>query len=158
MAAGFQWDYSGDPTKSERDEVRFLIGDTCKSDKLVDNREIEYAITKQATLQLAAAMVLRTLAARYTRYVSEKVGDVSTSNVAARANDFVKRAEELDPHGITSGGDLFAMPSFGGLSISEKETLDEDSDAVQPIFRKGQDDIPGGPGDISNTDYDDRLK
>lgn len=149
------WNYV-DPNRYDRDKVRFLIGDTCANDAQVTDEEIAFALTEHPTINLAAARVLRAMAAKWSRLVSSKVGDVSVSGTAEIAKGLSKRAEELDPAGITKGG-LLALPSFGGLSISEKETLDENTDAVQPVFRKGMNDIPGGPGNISDADYDDEL-
>lgn len=138
------WNYSGDPGDSPRDKVRFLVGDTCEEQQLVSDGEIAWAVSSQPTEELAAALVLRALAARYSRLVTVKVGDVS-KNCGQMAKAFKERADELDPSGMTSGAALLVLPRFGGLSISEKEALDSDSDAVQPVFRKGMDDIPGGP-------------
>jgi hypothetical protein len=140
------WNYSGDPTNSTRDEVRFLVGDTCADEPLVQDEEIAYALGKYSKPNLAAALVLRTLAAKMSRLVTSRVGEVS-SNCSDLAKAYSDRAKELDPGGIVVSDGLLVLPSFGGLSISEKETLDADTDAVQPAFRKGMNDIPGGPSD-----------
>lgn len=139
------WNYSGDPATSDLDEVRYLVGDTDSSDPLVLDAEINFAIAKQTTLELAAAQVLRALAAKFSRRSNFSAGEVSASDVAAIAKAFKDRADELDPNGVTLGDAMLAAPSFGGLLVSEKESLDEDDGAVQPVFRKGMDDIPGGP-------------
>lgn len=38
------WFYSGDPLRSDRDEIRFLIGDTLTDDQLLSDQEIDAAI------------------------------------------------------------------------------------------------------------------
>jgi hypothetical protein len=139
------WNYSGNPASSDLDEVRYLVGDTDSTDPLVQDEEINYAIGKQSTLELAAAQVLRALAAKYSRWSNYSVGEVSVSDVAAIAKAFKERADELDPMGLTLGDSALCAPSFGGLTITGKESLDEDTDAVQPMFKKGADDYPGGP-------------
>ena len=149
------WTYSGDPGSSSQDKVRFLVGDTDKDQPLVQDEEIAWAISSQPIEELAAALVCRAIAARYSRLVTVKVGDVS-KNCGEIAKAFRERADELDPSGRTSGVASLVLPKFGGLSIAEKETLDEDADAVQPLFRKGMDDIPGGP-DVFGQE-DDELK
>lgn len=136
------WNYTGNPADSDRDGVRFLIGDTCEDDKLLQDAEIEYAISKQTTLELAAAYCLRVLAAKFSRMVTKKVGDIAV-NCSDLAKAYSDRANELDPNGITKNIPL-ALPSFGGRSHDEKETLDEDTDAVQPSFSRGMNDPPGG--------------
>ncbi len=151
------WNYSGDPADSDRDSVRFLAGDTFTEDQLVSDEEIAYAISRFSTLELAAALVLRSLAAKFSRMVTNRVGEVS-SNCSDLAKAYSDRADELDPGGITTSSGMIVIPKFGGLSISEKETLDTDTDAVQPAFTKGMNDIPGGPDDavVSNSE-DDRI-
>ena len=140
------WNYSGDPAKNAKDEVRFLIGDTCESDKLVQDEEIDFALGQFAETALASALVLRSLASKFSRMVTTKVGDVSR-NCSDLAKAFAAQADVLDPDGQTIGGKI-VLPSFGGLSLAEKETLKENDDAVQPDFSRGMDDIPGGPEDI----------
>ena len=137
------WSYSGNPASSNKDAVRFLVGDTDTADQLVSDQEVNYAIAEQASNNLAAAMVLRALAAKFSRLVTNKVGDVS-ANCSDMAKAFQDRADALDPGGITTGT-VLASPSFGGLSQSEKDAYDSNSDAVQPDFRKSMNDIPGGP-------------
>lgn len=151
------WNYSGNPASNDRDQVRFLIGDTCKEDPLVSDKEIAFAISEQTSLKLAAAMCLRALAAVHSRMVTKKIGDISV-NCSDLAKQFKARADELDPFNVATAAPLLALPVFGGLSITEKETLDDDDDAVQPSFRKGMNDIPGGPGNLSDVDYDEKLR
>lgn len=129
---------------TDRDKVRFLIGDTVKCEPLVMDEEIDFALSEFSDTRLAAAMVLRAMAAKCTREVSITVGDVSVTNVSSKASGYLKLAAEFDPNGWTIGT-VLALPSFGGLSLSEKTDLDSDSDAVQPEFIKKMDDIPEGP-------------
>jgi hypothetical protein len=136
------WNYSGDPSAGDRDAVRFLVGDTCETDQLLQDAEVEYAIAQQPSNELAAAYLLRALAAKFSRMVTNKVGDVSV-NCSDLAKAYADRANELDPTGITKKVPL-ALPSFGGRSLDEKETLAEDTDAVQPSFSRGMNDVPGG--------------
>lgn len=156
MSGDANWNYSGDPSEADRDVVRFLIGDVCSDDQQVGDKVIAWAIADQPSLELAAAKILRGMAAEWSRVASTKVGDVAVTNAAAIAKGLAKRADELDPLGLTKGTGALVLPSFGGLSISEKESLSEDTDAVQPSFSKGMNDIPGGPSDaVTSTDEDD---
>ena len=144
------WNYTGDPASSDRDQARFLIGDTDSDDELLQDEEIEWAIAEQSTIVLAAALCLRTLANRFSRMVTRKIGDLSVS-CSDMAKAFAERAKELDPSGVTAST-LLALPSFGGLSIAGKETLDSDTDAVQPSFSRGMNDHPGGYPDGPDDD------
>jgi len=146
------WSYSGDPTSSTNDEIRYLSGCTDTTRQLVQNEEIAYAAAQYSDTRLAAALVLRGLAAKFSRETDYREGDISVSG-SKLAEQFRKQANELDPSGVTVAAAILALPSFGGLSKSEKETLNADTDAVQPSFYRGMNDIPGGPGD-SVTDVD----
>lgn len=134
------WNYSGRPGSSDRDQVRFLMGDTDPGEPLMQDEEILFAISEQSGLKLAAAMCLRALAALYSRKVTSKVGDVS-SNCSDLAKAFITRADELDPTGQATSATRLILPSFGGLTVSAKEALKEDDNAVQPFFERAMDDI-----------------
>lgn len=143
------WSYIpfGKPGHSDRDKVRVLVGDTCENEPLVEDDVFDFALSEYpSSLRFAAAVVLRSLAARFARQVSVSVGDVHCTNVAARAKGFRDLADDYDPDGMTREVAL-VNPRFGGLSIAEKEALAENEDAVQPSFYRGQNDIPGGPDD-----------
>lgn len=147
------WSYSGDPGSSTMDEVRFRCGDTDTNDQLITNEEITWALTQFASTQLAAALVLRGLIMKLSRLVNNSVGGVSVS-ASDMARAFADRVKELDPGGITAGS-VSATISFGGLSITEKDNLLDNSDAVQPHFRRDQDDIMP---DYDYYEYDPYLR
>lgn len=144
------WSYTNNPADSAKDEVRFLAGLTCIDDQLVQDEEILWAISQQPTTKLAAALVLRHLANKFSRLATEKIGDISR-NCSDLAKAFAARVKELDPNDQTLSDSMLALPSIGGRKISEKETLADDTDAVQPSFEKGRDDIPGGPDELGTT-------
>lgn len=123
-----------------RDTVRLLIGDTDSADPQLQDEEIDYFVTEQVDARLAAAACCRALSAKFTRQVDTTNLSLSVS-ASQRAQAYRDLAQELTEQAASSGGgaEMFA----GGLSIAGKEALDEDTDAVQPNFRVGQDDLPG---------------
>lgn len=133
------WTYSGDPAASDLDAVRWLVGDTNSSDQLVQDEEIAYALANYGGPVHAAAVVCEQISGQFSREaVSKKVGSLSI-NFGAKAKEYANRCKQLRRLIATDLTEIFA----GGLSISEKETLASDTDAVQPSFAKGQDDHPG---------------
>lgn len=145
------WNYSGRPDTNERDKVRFLIGDTCKENPLVQDEEIAFTLGKFPEVELAAALCCRAIAAKFSRQVNTTVGGVSRS-CSDLAKAFAARATELDPDDMTTGAAaVLVLPSFGGLSLSEKEVLDSDTDATPVNFKIGMDDIPGGPDSVGRV-------
>lgn len=135
------WSYSGDPTASFLDEVRFLVGDTDINIQQLQNEEVNYALERFPQPSLAAALLLRTLAAHYSSRVSMSVGDVSRS-LSDLSKQYSERAKELDPMGVTIGSARLALPIFGGISRGEKRQIYTDMDAVKPNFKVGLNDNP----------------
>jgi hypothetical protein len=143
------WTYSGNPSSTTRDEVRFLTGDTDTNDQLVTDEEIAYAVAKAPEPALAAARVCDAIAAKFARQADASAGDVSES-ASQKAAAYRTLATELR----TQAGAL-ALPVFGGITQAEKQTLDEDTGAVQPSFRIGQDDNPRAPSERRSNGPDD---
>jgi hypothetical protein len=131
------WSYSGDPSASDKDAVRFLSGDTLPEDQLVSDEEIAYAVTTGGSHNVAAAIVCEAITARFSRLADSKVGPAS-AQCSQKAKHYRNRAQEL-----RNLGAVCATPTFGVQSKSEKSTLRDDSDAVQPWFERGQTDYPG---------------
>ena len=136
MACDKRFTYSGDPSKSSKDEVRFLIGDTNKARPLFDDREILFQLTQTPNTKIAGAELLEIKAREFATIADIRVGDVSKSY--SKASDSLQaRAEDLRKDALKG-----ALPFFGGLSKSGKKALADDQDATQPQFAIGQNDNP----------------
>jgi hypothetical protein len=89
------WSYSGDPAASEKDAVRFLIGDTDTNDQLLSNEEILYTISLTGDVYEAAHDSAYAIASKFSRMASSKsVGDMSIS-FSNRATDFYAVADRM---------------------------------------------------------------
>lgn len=130
------WTYSGDPTTSDKDAVRFLIGDVLNKDPLVQDGEIAYALTLRGTVYGAAATCCRSLAAQYSRLADSVQADLRTT-YSQKATAFARRARDFDSQDTMLGG---ALSWAGGISIADKQSREEDTDRVQPAFNIGMDD------------------
>lgn len=140
------WSYSENPSFSEKDEVRFYIGDTDSSDQQLSNEEIEWAITQATSTRGAGAICARALASKYARLSDIAIGDLrqAYSQRQDHYTDMAKRLDALEARrGITS---IYA----GGISESDKESVKENTDRVTPNFSIGMHDNPG-----SETDSED---
>jgi len=133
------WTYTGDPAANTRDEVRFLVGDTDKDDALVQDEEINYAIGVESSTLRAAVRVSRAIAAHYARAVEKQVGDLKIKAGEKYKNylDIMKALEE-EAAGSIPG----ASPFAGGISTSQKETQENNSDRVAPYFSRDMMDNP----------------
>jgi hypothetical protein len=126
------WSYSGDPSMSAKDEVRFLIQDTDASDPLVSDEEILYALGGAGGALVAAAHVAGVLAFRFARACDTSIGDysVSLSSVAERYRLLAKKLES-EAHMAS------AIPYAGGISRADKRMREQDSDRTEPAFARG---------------------
>ena len=126
-----EWSYSGDPLASERDAVRFMIGDTDACDKQLSNNEIDYLLQVEGSVTQAAIVAAENLAAKYARLVDEQVGAVRIS-YSQRSRRYSDIANTLKARRNTAG----AAPYVGGISKSDKQIDENDSDLVRPAFTR----------------------
>jgi len=98
------WNYDGDPENSLRDAVRLLVGDTDASDQLVDDGEIQFALSLQnENIYRAAAEVADMLSARFSRSVSLSVEGLS-AQFERRSIAFAELAVRLRKQARTRRG------------------------------------------------------
>jgi hypothetical protein len=128
------WSYSGDPSASNKDEVRYLTGDTDTTDQLVTDEEINYAISSEANNILAAARTAQAIASKFSRKADKSVGDlnITYSQQTKAYQDLEKKLREM---AVKQGS---ATAYCGGISISDKQTVETDTDRTSPIFERGE--------------------
>lgn len=102
------WTYSGDPSQSDLDMVRWLVGDTDKTDQLALDEEIDAALDRYGSPDRAAAHIARGIAAKFARLFDKAAGDVRKS-LSQKAENYKNLADELD-----------ASASAAAASISRK--------------------------------------
>lgn len=123
------WIYSGDPSSSDKDEVRYLVGDTDVNDQLVSDEEIDYALATwlpvYGTKQWVAAAVADQIAGRFARETSYSADGVSI-NLGELQHKFAERAIALRAahHSLLVGG----TPDVGGISPYELDPLSKPLD------------------------------
>ncbi len=97
------WNYSGDPSKSDRDAVRFLIGDTDRDDPQLQDEEITWLISQTQSQYEAAIAACDAIIAHYAREVSRTVGSLSVQAQTRQAHyrdlraDLRERMASLQP-------------------------------------------------------------
>lgn len=113
--------YSGDPSSSDLDEVRFYLGDIDSTDVLLPDEEIQFVIDSWAstvgTNLYAAAVCAEMVAARFAREVS-----VSADGVSAGMNELQQKYNDLasslrEQHTARYGA--AGSPSAGGTIFDE---------------------------------------
>lgn len=121
------WTYSGDPSDSDRDMVRYIIGDTETDDQLVTDEEIDGLLTVQTNIYRVAEKVARNLSHKYARYTTGTLGDLTISD-SQLITQFKQVAEWCK-----SQANKQVSPFIGGID-----------DALYPkTFKRGQFDNKG---------------
>ena len=127
--------YTSDPENSKRDAVRLLTGDTISTDALLQDSEVEYFLSLyNDAVYPAAAAACDAISSKYARQADTTNGRLSVK-ASQRSEAYAKKAKDLRRDTLL-GAEVFA----GGLTISGKDDLNADTDAVQPAFSVGMDD------------------
>lgn len=88
------WSYSGDPSSSDLDEVRFYLQDTDTNDQLLTDEEVQFVIDSLANVYgsnlYAAAQCAERIAAKFAREVS-----ISADGVVTGLNELQEKYETL---------------------------------------------------------------
>jgi len=136
------WTYGGDPSANARDAIRFLIGDTDTTDQLLSDEEIAWVNTEASgtstgttALYDAAYRCCLTIASKLAREADKQIGDLSVS-MSQRAKAYREQAASLKALSGREGG--VPIPYAGGITISDKEIDEENSDIFRTWFSSGQ--------------------
>lgn len=125
--------YSGDPSTSLNDEVRFLLGDTTEEGAEFTDEEIDYLVVKGISADGAAIYGAQSLVSRYAGLVDKTVGPLKIS-YSQRQTHYVTLLGEL-----RSGRRFIPVPVSTGTSWTEREIADEDDDRIPESFHIGMD-------------------
>lgn len=128
------WTYSGDPSSSDRDAVRFEIGDTISDDPLLYDKEIEYAIAAENGTLSAAARCCEVVAAKFSRLADRSLGPMSIKH-SQKAEQYRQLAKDLRSKAVTEAGSDGA-PSAGGIYIADRLAMEQNTSLIQPAFKR----------------------
>jgi hypothetical protein len=136
----------------DRDWVRFRVGDTDQASQLLANEEIDALLALTPTNRTrAAAAACASIATKLARNVDTSNMSLSVSG-SQRFDHYQALAAQLDRESSTR-----SLPRNLAASRASKEALDADADAVQPLFRRGQDDRQGSGGGNNVTQRSDET-
>ncbi|QOZ25280.1 hypothetical protein [Bradyrhizobium sp. CCBAU 51753] len=123
-----------------RDLVRLKVGDTDGS--LLSDDQIDLLIDGQSSSNLAAALCADALAAKFSRSVTFAVEGLRIEN-SNKAQAYLALAQRLRAQAALSDAGGIGAPSVGGISKSQMETVDGDTDREPNRFKVGMSDAPG---------------
>lgn len=126
---------------TDKDLVRFQLGDTDSEDQLISDEMIAALLTKEGSVNGAAISACRYLIAKFSREVDSSIESisVSASQKVAQFKNLV-----LDLQRNRGGGLAVATTGITRTQIAEGR---EDTDRIPPAFDVRMNDIiPGGEG------------
>lgn len=124
--------YTGDPSASTVEEIRYKIGDTgADGDWFLSDEEINYTYSKNPGVLSASMACVNAILAKVARYREEVTGDVVVKWQHVYAN-YTKLKGELYRESCLESTGIFA----GGITVSGKAEVDNDTDRVDPMFTR----------------------
>ena len=125
--------YTGS-TIGMRNQIRFVVQDVRTERQLLQDAEIDWVQTLEANAYMMAAFCCEILVARAGNVKSKSVDGLSLSYDV----EFYRGlAATLRSRGLSN-----QMPYCGGISISDKQAQEDDTDWVPPRFFRGMFDNP----------------
>lgn len=114
------WTYSGDPSSSAKDEVRFLVGDTDSTVQEASDEEVAYILTMHGDPgstygnYAAASVLAQAIASKYAKKADKSVGGLSIQ-YRAKFENYMALAERLRGFARTGPtGAIVGPPMLGG--------------------------------------------
>lgn len=147
MVGALTWTYSSTSASlSLKDRVRFLVRDTDTTHQLVQDEEINWALTDVGNnYYAAAATVCRTIGASLRSADMVTVGDVTEKGTQSK--DWMDLADEYDRKAVAVGS--CPSPFLGGSSVDRRKSNATDTDRTLPRVWFGQFDFP--PVSLTST-------
>lgn len=128
--------YAG-TTIGQRNQIRLWIQDVNESRQLFQDEEIDWQITQEANAYTAAASLCDILVARAGGVKYKRIGDLALSY-----DPLLYRSISAN---LRARGMSYQVPYAGGISISDKQAAQNDSDWVPPTLPRGLGDNPEAP-------------
>jgi hypothetical protein len=133
--------YTGDPNSSSKDAVRFLVQDTDVSLGIVrlQDEEIEWVLTKQSNVFLAAAECAEQIALYWSKVQNTRIGPLNIQR--GQAPLFYQQLADRLRH--TANRWSNSAPIFYPADQDQYQNTNCGRGGPQHIFQVGMDDFPG---------------
>lgn len=120
---------------TNKDKVRFRIGDTDSNRPLLSDEEISAVLASKPAVLPSAFECVEAILAKIARDVDRNAAGISSSR-SQSFNHYLELRSKLARE-MTTESEMFV----GGLSKAAKQSFESDSDFVKPSFGIGQFDI-----------------
>ena len=114
---------------TSRGRVRFLVQDTTDTTArpaLLQDAEIDWVLTTEANLYMAAALCADALASRFRGTSSKSVGSLSLTYSSEMWGEIAKR--------LRLRGSSHQVITAGGITIADQDAIWEDATLLRPSF------------------------
>jgi hypothetical protein len=138
--------YTAQIATSDRDAVRFELGDTDPNDPLLFDQEIDALLASEGSVIRAAVAGCQAILARLARRTQASVDGVSVARQQQREG-YEALLRRLRRRLATQAATVYA----GGIAIGDKQTRDDDADRVRPAFTRDRFDLIGGRTDLDGA-------
>lgn len=125
----FTW--TGDPSASTIEKIRFEVGDTDSLHPKFTDAEINYVVSQEFGVFRSAARLCDILAIKYSDGADRTMGPLQV-RLSQRVVQYQTKAMELRRR-----ASQYAEPYVGGMSKAIEDVFKADTDLIQPIFSKG---------------------
>lgn len=132
-------------------QLRILLDDPAGASQVFDDTYYQLAVDTEDNLFYAGAMMARMFASHYAAKVDVTAGPVKIAN-DQKFQHYKELADKLDNRAKGGGGAgaIGTGIQLTGVSVSEMDTLDEDTDRFQGAFERGMHDNPSPSEDETN--------
>lgn len=132
-----RWTY--DPAMaSDRDKVRFRLGDTVEAAPLLQDEEIDVLLEGSDVISATIACA-ESLAMHFASLAQSKTDDIGQSvNYGDRSARYRALADRL-----RANASRLALPFAGGISHASKDAITANADRVAPAFTRELHDTSG---------------
>jgi hypothetical protein len=102
------WSYAGNPSSSDKDKYRFLIGDTDSTDAILQDEEIQYVLDTYASNNTRLFYLYDTAANVLSRAIRKSLGPQS-EDPTSRLKHYKDKAKEYKDKMVATG---FSLPVY----------------------------------------------
>lgn len=123
------WSYSGDPSTNEKDEVRFVIGDTETEMQLVTDEEIAYLLDEYGSVTSASIEAVKRIIAKLSKKVSKELRSVIRIEYSHMVKNYRELLKDLEQSNATAS-DTGMLSSCTHSAIFDVGMMDDPSNSA----------------------------
>lgn len=133
--------------------VRFLVGDTDENDQLLQDEEVSFSLNQSGdNVYYAASYCAAALSSKFTKKVNTKLDGALSADYSDLSEKYRNLSFQLKQDALSKSGTAFGVYA-GGISISDVDTVRDNTDRITPAFRRDRFKNPPGYGNQAD-DYE----